>query len=119
MILLVTLSSQTLELNCLVVGDDSSRIFSTKIASSESVFTLKKAIKDEKKPFFDHVPADSLILWRVSIPVDSEFQDKISELILDDTNSLSAVDRLSKLFSDVPQDGHLHIVVRAPSVGAC
>ncbi|SRR6266487_1695840 len=119
MIPLATSSSQTLELNCLVLGDDFTQVFTVEILESKNVSALKKAIKDEKKPFFDHVPADSLILWRVSIPVDSEFQDKISELILDDTNSLSAVDRLSKLFSDVPQDGHLHIVVRAPSVGAC
>jgi len=115
---LASSSSQPLELNCLVLGDDSSHIFSVKIASTESVFTLKKAIRDEKNNAFQHVDADSLILWKVSIPVGSEFQDKFSELILDDTKSLSAVDRLSNIFSDVPQDRHLHIVVRAPSVGA-
>src|SRR5437868_6566826 len=94
-----------LELNCLILGEDASHLFSVKIDSTESVFTLKEVIKDKKSIAFQHVDANSLILWKVSIPVDSEFKDKIGELKLDDKKSLLAVDRLSKLFSDVPQDG--------------
>ena len=55
-----------LRLNCWVLGDDSSRVFPVKIAAMESVGTLKKVIKDEKKPAFDHLTADSLDLWMVS-----------------------------------------------------
>jgi hypothetical protein len=57
--------SPTLELNCLVLGDVSSRVFTVKIANTENVSALKKLIKVEKKPAFDHVPADTLDLWKV------------------------------------------------------
>jgi hypothetical protein len=60
--------SRTLELNCLVQGDDSRRVFQLEIASTKTVSALKDPIKDKKKPAFDHVPADTLVLWKVSIP---------------------------------------------------
>jgi len=55
----------TLELNCLVLGEDSSHVFSVKIDTTESVFTLKEAIKDKKNNAFQHADADSLKLWKV------------------------------------------------------
>jgi hypothetical protein len=51
--------SGTLNLNCLVLGHDASHIFPIEIAESKTVDTLRKAIKDEKRPAFDHVPADT------------------------------------------------------------
>ena len=51
--------SGTLDLNCLVLGHDASHIFPIEIAESKTVGTLRKAIKDEKRPAFDHVPADT------------------------------------------------------------
>jgi hypothetical protein len=39
----------TLELNCLVLGDDLSHIFTIEIADTKTVGTLRKVIKDEKK----------------------------------------------------------------------
>ncbi len=41
------------------------------IAANKSVGSLKDAVKEKKKPEFDHVSADTLVLWKVSIPVDS------------------------------------------------
>lgn len=60
--------SDTLELNCWVLSDDDDprRIFPVKIAKNETVGTLKKAIKAEKKHAFEHIDADSLDLWQVS-----------------------------------------------------
>jgi hypothetical protein len=58
--------SNILELNCWVLGDATRRVFPVKIASSETVGYLKKVIKDEKKPVFDDITADSLDLWKVS-----------------------------------------------------
>jgi hypothetical protein len=55
-----------LKLNCIVLGDDPSHAFEIKIAPTESVSALREVIKDKKKPHFDHVPADSLKLWKVS-----------------------------------------------------
>jgi hypothetical protein len=103
-----------LELNCLVHGDDPRNIFPVKIASTESVGTLKKAIKEEKKPVFDHVAADALKLWKVSIPVDAEYKENVGEVELGDGAELSPVETLSDVFSPVPTRKHLHIIVVYP-----
>ena len=58
--------SDTLNLNCWVLGDDPKRIFPVKIAKRKTVGGLKDAIKDKKKPEFDDYAADSLDLWKVS-----------------------------------------------------
>jgi hypothetical protein len=57
--------SDMLNLNCSVLGDDPQRVFSVKIAKSETVGGLKKAIKKEKEPEFDDYAADRLDLWKV------------------------------------------------------
>jgi hypothetical protein len=53
------------KLNCLVLGDDPSHIFSVDIAPTESVSALKDLIKEKKKHAFRDVDADSLKLWNV------------------------------------------------------
>jgi hypothetical protein len=58
-----------LELNCFVHDDDPRRVFPIKIVTTGSAGTLKKAIKEEKKVALEHVDADALRLWKVSIPV--------------------------------------------------
>ena len=60
----------TLALNCLVSGDDPDHIFTIEIANTKNVSALKKAIKAEKQVAFQHVDADTLVLWKVSCPVD-------------------------------------------------
>jgi hypothetical protein len=58
--------SNILELNCWVLGDDPRHVFPVKIATSETIGYLKKAIKDEIKHSFDDLDAKSLDLWKVS-----------------------------------------------------
>ena len=58
--------SNILELNCWVIGDDPRHVIPIKIASSETVGTLKKAIKDEIKHSFADFDAKFLDLWKVS-----------------------------------------------------
>ena len=53
-------------------------MFPVKIAKEESVGTLKKEIKGEKKPDFDHIPADKLTLWKVSLRIMSDMSWLIS-----------------------------------------
>jgi hypothetical protein len=55
-----------LNLNCWVHGDEPQNVFTVKIPKTDNVSTLKDAIKEKKKPLFDHIPADSLELWKVS-----------------------------------------------------
>ena len=108
------------ELNCLVLGDNRNHIFPVKIPSTESVGTLKKAIKDEKKNSLQFVDADSLILWKVSIPVDKDFEYSLKAHHPDfvDEESLTPVGSLSGFFSEPPVSMQLHIVVKLP-IGKC
>ena len=99
-----------------MLGDDASHIFSVEIQKSKTVSTLKDAIKDKKRPAFDHVPADTLVLWKVSIAVNGNLAENLDPDIIND-DPLLPVNRLSKVFSDPPEDGHLHIVVQAPPAG--
>jgi len=57
-------------------------------------------------------------LWKVSIPDDQNLKQKLQMLVLDDELSRSTA-RLSTVFSDVPEEAHLHIVVKAPPGGEC
>jgi len=61
-----------------------SHIFSVEISASKNVAALKKVIKKEKSPVFDHTPADSLVVWTVSIPADESLEEKLSKLELVD-----------------------------------
>jgi hypothetical protein len=54
-------------LNCWVLGDDTSSIFPISIPLAGTVGTLKKLIKEDKKPQFDVIPADRINLWQVSL----------------------------------------------------
>ena len=58
--------SDMLQLWCWVEGDDHKHTFPIEITGSKTIGELKKAIKKEKEPAFDHLPADILTLWKVS-----------------------------------------------------
>jgi hypothetical protein len=57
----------TLELNCIVQGDEPTHVFPIKIACTESIGSLKKVIKEENPEAFQNVDACSIGLWQVSI----------------------------------------------------
>ena len=99
-----------------MLGEPHNHIFPVKIARTESVGVLKKAIKAEKQPAFDHVPADTLVLWKVSFPVDESLDGNLVNFL--DEESLSPVYGLSKVFSNMPKEEYLHIVVKGPSIEA-
>jgi hypothetical protein len=80
----------------------------------KTVIDLRKGIKNEKRPEFDHVAADTLVLWKVSIPVVQSLNETLDELDLVDAGSLSPVKKLSTVFADAPEEGHLHVVVKRP-----
>ncbi|KAG1755294.1 uncharacterized protein EDB91DRAFT_285621 [Suillus paluster] len=105
-------SSGPLHLNCIVLGDDQSRIFEIKIEPTESVSALQKVIKDAKKHAFHDVDADSLTLWKVNLPVNETLKDCLDNLTPE--QFLSPVTKLLKVFKHQPDEEHLHIVVQPP-----
>ena len=61
--------SNILELNCWVIGDEPHGVFPVKIASSEMVGYMRKAILPEMEKSCDDLVAKSLMLWKVSRPI--------------------------------------------------
>ncbi|KAJ8582655.1 hypothetical protein M405DRAFT_867656, partial [Rhizopogon salebrosus TDB-379] len=100
-------------LNCLVLGDDPSRIFTIKVASTENVSAFKDLIKDKRKHAFGGAVADRLNLWDVDLPVGDVSEHNL-RLCFEHKAPLSPMARLSNVFSDLPKEEHLHIVVQAP-----
>ncbi|KAG1860902.1 hypothetical protein F4604DRAFT_1957637 [Suillus subluteus] len=100
------------KLNCIVLGDDPRRVFEIKIAPTASVSALQKVIKDAKKQRLRHVAADCLDLWQVDLPYNETIKHSLSTLKLDTEKSLSPVTKLQKVFSKIPEDEHLHIVIQ-------
>jgi hypothetical protein len=95
------------------------RIFPVEIDRDKNVGALKKAIKEEKKPAFDDITADSLDVWNVSIPIDEDtnLQAQVKALRLHEKKSLLPVQPLSGIFRNVVEQ-YLHVIVRT-STGEC
>jgi hypothetical protein len=72
-------------------GEPYEHVFEVKIGNEESVAALKKAIKEEKRPNTDHIPADSLVLWNVSAPYNPTLTDNVDTLRLLDDGRLPQV----------------------------
>src|ERR1700722_16379342 len=105
--------ASVLELNCLVLGDDTSHIFTVKIPDNDNVSTLKNAIWTKNRPVFDHIPAHQLVLWKVSLPDDENLQQTLDEQELVEGAALRrSFTRLSNVFPTRPKDEHLHILIQ-------
>jgi hypothetical protein len=92
-------------------------IFSIEVECRKTVDDLKKAIKKEMAPEFDHIPAHNLVLFLVSIRIDDDDADeKLNDIDLKQFQSLLPTKPLSQVFPRV-EEGHLHIVVQAPTAG--
>ncbi|KAJ8588352.1 hypothetical protein M405DRAFT_259059 [Rhizopogon salebrosus TDB-379] len=101
-------------LNCLVFGDELGYIFPIEIARAETVSHLKELIKEKKKYAFRDVDADRLDLWNVDLPVDRTLEHNINNLERDPKKFLSPMATLSNVFSKLPDEKYLHIIVQWP-----
>ena len=116
------LSHHSLYINCLVFGDGSSHLFTIEIEDTKNVSALKKAIKDEKKHSFEHVDADSLDIFKVSIPMDDDIDSTLKRFQPEHdpergVHHLSLpVKPLKGVFGD-PIDEHIHVIVQHPPPG--
>ena len=86
--------AMSLSLYCLAIGDDSGQAFTVEIPKNKSVSILKKQIKEEKSPQFDHIVASDLARYLKLSPTGK---------------------KLDTFFTDVADDC-LHVIVRYVSV---
>jgi hypothetical protein len=115
-----SMSNEILELFCHILGDPQERIFPVKIASTESVGGLKKAIKAEKSPEFDAFAADALDLYQVSIPIhnfDAKLANARSPEEVEGSAKLHPLDELQECLSS-PLKKHIHVILQRPK-GEC
>ncbi|KAG1725697.1 uncharacterized protein EDB91DRAFT_83444 [Suillus paluster] len=102
------------KLFCLVLGGHRNNVFSVDIRRTQTVGDLKNMIKEKTKHAFRDVDAHRLMLWDVDLLVDEAFENRLNSLKLDPKQFLSPVTQLFKVFSQQPNEKHLHIVVRPP-----
>ena len=103
--------AQLLSLNCFVLGDHVDNVFTVEVEKTKNVSILKDRIKEKKSPIFDHIPSDSLVLWRSSIPFNRNLKEDVGTLNLVNDNSLPPVEILSNVFPTVLGKETIHIIV--------
>ncbi|KAF9219577.1 hypothetical protein BS17DRAFT_668808, partial [Gyrodon lividus] len=112
-LIIVSTPSSYMALNCWVRGDTLNNIFPVKISSTETIGAVKKAIKNEKPVGFRDVDPNDLVLYNVSVPVDGDLKET-SRALSPHEDVLGPLQTLSDIFTELPLQGHLHIVVEVP-----
>ena len=102
----------SITLFCLVKGNTSVNAFEIDIEKDKSISHLKKVIKAEQPQTFANIDAKDLKLWKVTIPGDQD--DQLRNLILQDSDELLAIRKISKYFPDSPAEEHIHVLVEPP-----
>ncbi|KAG0250969.1 hypothetical protein BG011_007948 [Mortierella polycephala] len=69
--------TKTLSLLCLISSELSSNAFKVKIDVTSDVSDLKDVVIVENPRAFEHIDANDLVLWHVTIPVDEDVEDEI------------------------------------------
>lgn len=57
----------TTTLNCLLLNDDPTKVFTVEIPETKNVSVLKELIKEKKARQLAHLDASDLILWKVKL----------------------------------------------------
>ncbi|KAF9992477.1 hypothetical protein BGZ80_004047 [Entomortierella chlamydospora] len=109
-------TASTLSIFCVLSGELASTAFPIEISSNKTVGVLKDTIIGKKPSAFEHIDANDLKLWRVTIPIDDDEPDEvISASNLDTKRLLKGTGTLAKAFKDgVPEDT-IHIVIERPT----
>src|SRR6266542_2758059 len=101
----------SITLLCLVKRNTTANAFRVHIEGSSLVGELKEAIK-EKIDVPANFKAKDLKVWKVTIPGDQD--DQLRNLILQDSDELLAIRKISKYFPDLPPEEHIHVIVKLP-----
>ncbi|KAF9947660.1 hypothetical protein BGZ70_002574 [Mortierella alpina] len=106
-----------LTLFCLVDGENLSRAFSVKIQPDDTVDDLKEIIKTKKSHDFSDIDANSLTLWKVSIPIVAAESHKIISLdSVESKGELLPSDEVSEVYGDAPSKRTVHVLVKRSSL---
>ena len=112
-----------LSVNCLLLGDDSKKVFTVKVPKSDNVSVLKKMVKEENAPHLDHVAAKDLILYKVSLSsadVDARLKEDNADLKANTTVTripLQPLEEMKDVFPEPLQKSHVHILFEHHSPG--
>ena len=113
----IAIMPRLLQLNCFLLEahGTANNIFPVKVHDAHSVDILKEAIRENCKYSYPHLAANTLRLWKVSMPVTSEtFLSELRNLHLDDEAILLPTEILSSIFPDEPEHRHLHVIACLP-----
>ena len=86
------------------------------IEKDKSISHLKKVIKVEQSQTFTNVDAKDIKLWKV--PISDDHDDQLRNLILEDSDELLAIRKISKYFPDSPAEECIHVIVEPPETTA-
>ncbi|KAF9201327.1 hypothetical protein BGZ59_002788, partial [Podila verticillata] len=93
-----------LTLFCVDDGLPSSRAFKIEVSATRTIAHFKDLIKTKQAPAFDDITVDQVTLWRVSIPDNKQGSAITIDALGDKTELNNPRARLSKLFSESPDD---------------
>ncbi|KAF9002688.1 hypothetical protein BDQ17DRAFT_1425643 [Cyathus striatus] len=105
--------SDTLSLNCYVLGESLNENFIIDASPDTPIARLKVQIVNFCL-MKDTVVPPKLKLWKVSIPVDSSMKARISALDLSEDDLLQPLQPLSRYFTNPPTTDHIHIIIKFP-----
>ncbi|KAH9977131.1 hypothetical protein BGW80DRAFT_836767 [Lactifluus volemus] len=110
-----------LTLNCWVRSEDPEAFFQVKVSSTDTVYSLQKAIKNEKTVAFRDVDPYNLALYKPKAPISIPFQvERLRKFILSENGEmLYGMYRLSNVFPEPPPEYDIHVIVDAPSKIVC
>src|SRR4051794_19595030 len=97
------MSGEILKIKCLVLGDPYKRVFSVEIAKTKDVNDLKNEIKAAKEPSFRDVLAESLDLYKVSIPRAESEAKLANKLFPEDVSGSEELDPMDELWEQFPK----------------
>ncbi|KAG0305521.1 hypothetical protein BGZ98_004001 [Dissophora globulifera] len=107
------MTATTFTLFCVINGQPSSRAFSIKATTTDTVDDLKDGIKAKQTPTFNDITANELVLWEAIVPNNHQK----SAIVIDDLENKTLLDeprtRLSVLFSD-GLDDNTYVIVQPP-----
>ena len=106
----INVHSKMLVLNCLVLGEAPENTFPVEIDATKSVGSLKKSIKEEKTHAFQHVDANTLTLWKVSIP----YSDINTLGELPAGEALIPVKKLCTIFPNHEVRENIDVIIKPP-----